>query len=65
MFAAMSDAQTLHPDEEDTNSEGEEFQGVCEGEAGDIELTEQGRATFQRLEAMLQAGQANGQGNIH
>lgn len=59
MFAAMSDCQILHPDEQDFDEEFDDGQDTMEQGDGDIELemTPQGQATLERLEAMLQAGQ--------
>ncbi|XP_014673892.1 PREDICTED: methylosome subunit pICln-like [Priapulus caudatus] len=64
MFAAMSDCQVLHPDEDDSNSEDDiGVESSVAGQEGDVVLTQQGQATLQRLEAMLQAGQ-QGNGNV-
>lgn len=59
MFAAMSDCQILHPDEQDFDEEFDDGQDAVEQGDGDVELemTPQGQATLERLEAMLQAGQ--------
>lgn len=58
MFTAMSDCQTLHPDPDDTDSDADDGQ-YYEGQDGVGALTEQGQATLQRLEHMLQAGQGD------
>ncbi|KAL3848013.1 hypothetical protein ACJMK2_018898 [Sinanodonta woodiana] len=62
MFAAMSDCQALHPDENDTNSEDNEeddsegFYFQCEGAE---HMTEHGHATLQHLENLFQVGQGD------
>lgn len=58
MFTAMSDCQTLHPDPDDSPDSEEEGQ-FYEGEEGVDALTEQGQATLERLENMLQRGQGD------
>ncbi|KAK3095249.1 hypothetical protein FSP39_012179 [Pinctada imbricata] len=62
MFSAMSDCQALHPDEQDTDSDAEDFEAnYYEGEEGVEELSEQGQRTLQHLENLLINGQGDGQ----
>ncbi|XP_061184651.1 methylosome subunit pICln-like [Saccostrea echinata] len=61
MFNAMSDCQALHPDEQDTDSEAEEFDAnYYEGEEGEQHLTMEGQRTLQHLENLLLNGQGDG-----
>ncbi|XP_064615062.1 methylosome subunit pICln-like isoform X2 [Liolophura sinensis] len=53
MFEAMSDCQALHPDDEDSFSDGDD-DGYYE-DAEEAELTQQGQATLDRLEEMFMA----------
>ncbi|KAK6317339.1 hypothetical protein J4Q44_G00127390 [Coregonus suidteri] len=65
MFSAISECQALHPDPEDSDSEGDEYD-VEEAEQGQIDLTAfynfedglsqltlEGQATLEKLEGML------------
>ncbi|XP_048748215.1 methylosome subunit pICln-like [Ostrea edulis] len=62
MFNAMSDCQTLHPDEQDTDSETEDFEvNYYEGEEGEENLTPEGQRTLEHLENLLINGQGDGQ----
>nr|XP_022287890.1 methylosome subunit pICln-like [Crassostrea virginica] len=63
MFNAMSDCQALHPDEQDTDSEADDFEAnYYEGEEGQENLTQEGQRTLQHLENLLINGQGDGQG---
>ncbi|PFX20774.1 Methylosome subunit pICln [Stylophora pistillata] len=52
MFKALSDCQVLHPDPEDEEGQGEDEDFFCDAEEG--ELSEEGQATLERLEGILQ-----------
>lgn len=62
MFNAMSDCQALHPDEQDTDSEADDFEAnYYEGVEGEDNLTPEGQRTLQHLENLLLNGQGDGQ----
>ncbi|XP_071086668.1 methylosome subunit pICln-like [Haliotis cracherodii] len=68
MFLAMNDCQALHPDPQDSDSEADGDEDFFTGEEGEGQLTEQGEATLQHLDNLLQVGQgdgAEGQQNGH
>lgn len=52
IFKALSDCQVLHPDPEDEEGQGEDEDFFCDAEEG--ELSEEGQATLERLEGILQ-----------
>lgn len=63
MFNSMSDCQALHPDEQDTDSEADDFEAnYYEGMEGEDNLTPEGQRTLEHLENLLLNGQGQGDG---
>lgn len=55
MFQSMSECQALHPDEDDSNSEEDDYYGE-EAAGEDVELSSRGQANLERLGNIFQVG---------